>query len=705
MERPHPPVAKKVPVERVILDEAVLDEYRWLEDRSDPDTKKYIDAENAYAHAVLERIRPTRQSLLQEMLRRAQGSQDAIPEKRGLYTYYTRTRDGLPHPVHVRMKDGGTAEEIVFDMNDLRSKSPSAKVNAISISPDGRLAAVLIDTDGSERNQLRVRDIAKGEYVGQPIPNVTGVEWANDNSTMFYTGIDKTFPPTKVYRHKLGDNPSHDVLVYEGHDPQFFYLNLTKSSNGRYILITAQGSTSSEIRYIDADRPVQEPKLLKPRMDNVLYFALPHDDVFYIVSNEGDGRFRVMEAPTHAEGERHFSEVEIGIEIASLDLWNPMVYLKVFKEHMVICDRKNGFQRVLVVNLRSKSTHQVFLPEESCSIHPMEHTEFDSRTVHLRYTSPITPWCLYEYDMDSMNLRHVWQQDVLGYDPTRYVTERVHAVASDSTRIPITLIYRKGLARSGRNPLLLHGYGAFASVAGVTSEFDPDLVSLLDTGFVFAEAHIRGNAVMGWDWYEHGRLGNKMNTFTDFITCAEYLITQGYTSNEKLAINGASAGGLLMGAVVNMRPNLAKVVIAEVPLVDLLNIMTDDKLAIGSSFVEEFGDPYDKPTYDLMRAYSPYENVSPGQYPDMLVTASWNDVWVPYWGPAKWVAKLRAKKNDDHPLLLLTSSEEGHSGPADRLGLAKWHSLMYAFLIDRLGAGEVTAMYASDGRPIPLRKF
>jgi oligopeptidase B len=372
---------------------------------------------------------------------------------------------------------------------------------------------------------------------------------------------------------------------------------------------------------------------------------------------------------------------------------------------MIICDRKNGQQRVLVMNLSSGSTHPVFLPEESCSVHPVEHCEFDSSIVRLRYTSPVTPWCLYEYDMESRNLRREWQQDVIGYDPTRYVVERVHAIASDSTRIPITLIYRKGLARTGRNPLLLHGYGAFASVAGVTSEFNPDLVSLLDEGFVFAEAHIRGNGVMGWDWYEQGRLTNKMNTFTDFIECAEYLISQGYTSKDNLAIAGSSAGGLLMGVVVNMRPDLAKVVVADVPLVDLLNVMTDDKLAIGSSFVEEFGDPYDKPAYDLMRAYSPYENVSPGRYPDMLVTASWNDVWVPYWGPAKWVAKLRAKKTDDNLLLLLTSKDQGHSGPTDRLGLAKWHSLMYAFLIDRLGAGESPTMHASDGRSMEPRKF
>ncbi len=683
MERPRPPVAKKVPMERVILDEGVLDEYRWLEDRSDPDTKKYIDSENAYAHAVLERMRPTRQRLLQEMLRRAYGSPEAIPETIGAYTYLTRAREGLPYPVHVRLKDGSAREEIVFDMNDLRSRSPSAKVSGIVISPDSRFAAVMVDTDGSERNQLRVRDIAKGEFIGQPISNVTGVEWANDSTTIFYTAIDKTFPPTRVFRHKLGDNPSHDVLVYEEHDPQFFYLHLTRSANGRHIMITAQGSTSSEVHLIDADRPSQDPQVLRPRRSGVLYFALPHGEVIYVLSNES-GRFRVMETPARAEGERLFSEVDIGLEIATLDLWNPMDYLKIFEEYMVICDRKNGLQRVLVVNLKSKGTHQVFLPEESCSVHPVGHSEFGSNTVQLKYTSPITPWCLYDYEMDSRNLRRVWQQDVIGYDSTRYVTERVHAIASDSTRIPITLIYRKGLARSGRNPLLLHGYGAFASVAGVTSEFDPDLVSLLDRGFVFAEAHVRGNGVMGWDWYEQGRLGNKMNTFTDFITCAEYLISQGYTSSDKLAIQGGSAGGLLLGAVVNMRPDLAKAAIAEVPLVDLLNVMTDDKLAIGSSFVEEFGDPYEKQTYDLMRSYSPYENVSAGPYPDLLVTASWNDVWVPYWGPAKWVAKLRAKKADDNLLLLLTSTEEGHSGPTDRLGLAKWHSLMYAFLIERL---------------------
>jgi len=239
------------------------------------------------------------------------------------------------------------------------------------------------------------------------------------------------------------------------------------------------------------------------------------------------------------------------------------------------------------------------------------------------------------------------------------------------------------------NPLLLHGYGAFASVANVTTEFNPDLVSLLDKGFVFAEAHVRGNGVMGWDWYEQGRLLNKMNTFTDFISCAEYLISEGYTSNEKLAINGSSAGGLLVGAVMNMRPDLAKVAVAEVPLVDLLNVMTDEKLAIGATFVEEFGDPYDKPTYDLMRSYSPYENVVSARYPDLLATASWNDVWVPYWGPAKWVAKLRANKTDENLLLLLTSDEQGHSGPTDRLGLAEWYSLLYAFLIERLGLGRV----------------
>ena len=688
MERPRPPVAKKVPVERVILDEAVLDEYRWLEDRADADTQKYIDAENAYAHAVLERMRSTRQTLLQEMLRRAKSSQDAAPERKGAYTYYTRAREGLPHPVHVRTMDGRTDEEVVFNTNDLLRGSPTAKVNAVNISPDNKFAAILIDTDGSERNSLKVRDIAKGEFVGQPIPNVAGVEWANDSSTMFYTAIDKTFPPTRVYRHKLGDNPSHDILIYEEHDPQYFYLNLNRSANAKYILITSQGSTSSEVHYIDANRPTKDLRILKPRQANVLYFALPHDEIFYIVSNEGDGRFKVMETPASVDGAHQFSEVLMGVDIASLDLWNPMVYLKIFKRHMVICDRKNGQQRVLVMNLSSGSTHPVFLPEESCSVHPVEHCEFDSSIVQLRYTSPVTPWCLYEYDMESRNLRREWQQDVIGYDATRYVVERVHAIASDSTRIPMTLIYRKGLARTGRNPLLLHGYGAFASVAGVTSEFDPDLVSLLDNGFVFAEAHIRGNGVMGWDWHEQGKLANKMNTFTDFIKCAEYLISQGYTSKDHMAITGASAGGLLMGVVVNMRPDLAKVVIAEVPLVDLLNVMTDDKLAIGSSFVEEFGDPYDKPTYDLMRAYSPYENVAPGRYPDMLVTASWNDVWVPYWGPAKWVAKLRAKKTDDNLLLLLTSGDQGHTGPTDRLGLAKWHSLMYAFLLERLGLLE-----------------
>lgn len=686
---PRPPIARKVPKRIVKHGDERVDDYHWFRDRSNPGVIEYIEAENRYTNEFMKRTEGFQKRLFAELAGRIAETDSTVPEKIGDFLYYLRTEKGKQYPKVCRRRVGPDApEEVILDVNEAAQGNDFFNVDTHKVSPDHRLLAYLADTTGSERHTLFVKDLGSGRLLEDRVTNVSAVEWANDSKTILYSTMDEEYRPYKVFKHLIGTEPEKDVQLYHEEDPAFYYMTLSKTKTKAFIILHVESATTSEVHCLDANRPGGQFRVFRPRKHGVTYFVLHHAGRFFIVTNENAPNFKIMEAPQEDPSEANWRTVVPHRTSTAIDVSDPHPWVEAFRDHLVVYERANAIGRIRVIRLEDGGSSYVPLPENVCHVSPVETSDFDSPTLRFSYSSMVTPPRIYDYDMRTGALILRKQEDIPGFDASQYVSERISARAKDGTMIPVSLIHRKGLVKDGRSPCYLYGYGAYADFEGPAAKFNANLLSLLDRGFVCANAHIRGGGDLGRQWHKDGSMLTKINSFTDFIACAEHLVAEGYTSKDRLVARGKSAGGLLMGAVTNMRPDLFKVVIAEVPYVDAINTMLDPTIPMTVGEFEEWGNPEHKEFYDYLKLYSPYDNVERKAYPNMLVTAGLNDSRVQYWEPTKWVAKLRAMKTDDNIILLRTNIVEGHMGASGRYDHLRWHAFMFAYVLEMLGIGK-----------------
>lgn len=677
-----PPVAKVQPKVSTIHGNTLTDNYFWLREKSNPEVLAYLEAENAYAQAIMQHTEPLQDRLYREMLGRIQETDCKVPEKIDDYYYYTRTEAGQAYKIHCRKTGSLNApEEILLDENHLAAGCDFFQLGVYKVSPNHQLLAYSVDTAGNETFTLYVKDLMTGQLRSDAIPNTYySAEWANDNRTLFYNVLDSAKRPYRLYRHTLGTDSADDVLVYEEPD-EIFFLLLSKTRSKAYLVLKLLHKAVTEMHVLDASQPENDFQIVQPRQVGLEYYIDHHDNRFFIVTNDQAENNRVMTAPVTALSKENWQEFiphRSNVKIEGI---------AAFQNHLVMCERQDGLPTFQVIHLPTGQSHTVDFPEVVYTCWPHTNPEFNIHTFRFSYSSLVTPESVFDYNMNDGTCELKKREDVLGgYNPALYQTELSYATAPDGVKVPVSLVYKKGLVKNGQNPTLLYGYGSYEAL--VLPKFLSYRLSLLDRGFVFAIAHIRGGGKLGRRWYRQGKVLQKINTFTDFIACAEHMIANKYTSSKKLAIMGRSAGGLLMGAVTNMRPDLFKVVVAQVPFVDVINTMLDTSIPLTTTEYEEWGNPNSKEEYDYIKTYSPYDNVASKDYPNMLVTAGLHDSRVAYWEPAKWVAKLRALKTDKNILLLKTDLSAGHSGPSDRYEYLKEMAFIYAFILDRLGADD-----------------
>ena len=676
-----PPVAERIRHAVTSNGVELVDDYFWLRERDNPKVRAYLAAENRYTAAVMAHTRGLQDKLFQEMKGRIKEADVSAPVHVDNYWYYSRTEEGKQYWVFCRKKGSlDAAEEVLLDVNRLAEGKDFFAIGTLAVSPDHAYLAYSFDESGNEQYTLRVKNLSTGNLLDDHIDKIgEPVEWGNDNRTLFYVVRDPTERPYRVLRHQLG-NTDADAVVYDEPDERF-YVSLDKSKSKKYIFVELASQITSEVRYLDADAPTSELRLFRPREQGVEYDIEHHTDWFYVVTNEGAKNFKLMKTRVDDVAPAHWKEVIAHKPEVKLD------GIDVFRKYLVVYERKNGLTAIEVWNLASGEHHDIAMDEPVYTVSGDDNDdnpEFEASTLRFSYTSLITPPTTYDYDMNTRQRQLMKREEVRGgHDVTQYQSERIFATASDGTRVPVSLVYKKGARQPGGNPCLLLGYGAYG--VSYDPEFSLARLSLLDRGFVVAIAHIRGGGEMGRYWYEDGKLLAKKNTFGDFIAAMESLIAQGYTTQDKLAIMGGSAGGLLMGAVVNMRPDLMKAVVAEVPFVDVMNTMLDTSLPLTVIEFEEWGNPSKQPYFDYMRSYSPYDNVTARTYPNMLITAGLNDTRVSYWEPAKWTARLRATKTDNNRLILDINMGAGHSGASGRFDSLHETALQYAFILDVLG--------------------
>ena len=686
-QSPVEPAAPRRPHLVEVHGDAWPDPWCWLREQDDPATMEYLRAENAYTDAFMAPLSAEgglQDAIYDEIRGRIKEDDNTVPEKEGDYYYYVRYEEGGQYPIYCRKKGSENGpEEILLDVNALAEGHDYTRVGTFENSPDHRLIAYGADFDGSEQYTIHVVNLDTGETLPDTIPNTYySLEWANDNRTLFYSVLDEHHRPVSIYRHTLGDDPAEDTLVYHEEDPRFF-VGVGKSSSGRFIYLVAGGNNMSEWRFLDAADPYSEPTLIEPRAADFEYDVVDHGDRFFIRHNGHGARdFMLATAPVSAPGWDNWTEFlphEPGRPIRGIDA---------YREHLVVACRQDGLPQVMVLRLSDGEVHYVAgVDEDDFAMSPRGGREFDTTALRFSYTSMKTPAAVYDYDMATRERVLRKQQEIpSGYDGDEYETRRIWATARDGTAVPVSLLIQKGTPIDGSAPLYLYGYGSYG--LNMEASFSVSALSLVNRGFIFAIAHIRGGMEMGWDWYENGKLLNKRNTFNDFIDCAEHLIAEGYTSAGRIAAAGGSAGGMLMGAVVNERPDLFGCVVAHVPFVDVLNTMLDDTLPLTTMEYNEWGNPNDAEYYRYIRSYSPYDNVRAQDYPSMLVTGGISDPRVTYWEPAKWVAKLRATRTDANPLLLRIHMDSGHAGASGRFERIKEVAEEYAFVLNTFGMAD-----------------
>ena len=676
----EPPKAEKIPKELTIHGHTRVDNYYWLNQRDNPKVIEYLEAENAYKDAVLKHTEELQEKLFDEIVGRIKQTDISVPYKESGYFYYTRFEEGGEYPIYCRKKETMEAdEEILLNVNEMAKGYDFYSVAGHTVSPDNKLIAFGVDTVSRRKYTLYFKDLTSGELLPDQIPVTAGrAVWTNDNKTVFYALKDETtLRPYKILKHVLGTDVSQDKLVYEEKDETFnTYVGKTRSK--KFIIIASSHTLSDEYRFLDADNPDGQFKIIQPRERGLEYRIDHYQDKFFIRTNYKAENYRLMETSIHKTIKENWKEVIPHRKDVLLQGF------EVFKDFLVISERIKGLPSLRIIRWQDMSEHYLDFGEETYSAYISYNPEFDTELLRYSYSSLTTPGSVFDYNMNTREKKLLKQQEVLGdFDSANYHAERHYATARDGAQVPISLVYRKGLEKNGNNPCLLYGYGSYGST--MNAGFNSARLSLLDRGFVYALVHIRGGMEMGRYWYEEGKLLNKKNTFTDFIDCAEYLISEKFTNPDKLFAMGGSAGGLLMGAVTNMRPDLFKGIIAGVPYVDVITTMLDESIPLTTSEFDEWGDPKNEEYYWYMLSYSPYDNVETKDYPAMLVTTGLHDSQVQYFEPAKWVAKLRALKTDDNILLLHTNMEAGHGGVSGRFRRFKETAMEYAFMLDLAG--------------------
>jgi oligopeptidase B len=690
-----PPAAKRVPHKLEQHGDVRVDDFFWIKDKTNKDVLKYLEAENAYTAAVLKPTEPFQTQLYKEFLSRIKQTDEDVPVRDRGYWYYSRTVEGKQYPIYCRKKPApvpkapgaapemGTTdapEEVLLDGNELAKGEKFFRVGARRVSDDGNLLAYTTDTTGFNEFVLFVKDLRTGKLVENKLVKAPQFEWAADGKTLFYLTEDDAKRAHKVWRHVLGGPREKDELLFEEKD-ELFWLNLSKSRDGKFVFHSSESYGSTEQRFLPADKPTGEWKTILKRERDHEYDADHRDSTFYIRTNRKATNFKVVTCPVEKTDPANWTD---------LDPYDPKVYVEgvsVFKNHAVLSVRTGGLTQLIVRDLKTGAAHTVEFKEKVFDVSLSHNPEFDTDSVRFTHSSLATADAEYRYDMTTKARTLLKRKEVPGgYKPDDYVEERVSATAADGTKVPVSLIYKKGLKKDGTAPCLLYGYGSYG--LNMPMNFSPVRVSLLDRGVVYAIAHIRGGSDLGRTWYDDGKMLTKMNTFTDFVTCADFLVKEKYCSREKLAIEGASAGGLLISVVLNLRPDLCRAAVLKVPFVDAITTMLDESIPLTVQEFQQWGNPKVRAEYEYLRKYCPYTNIKKADYPAMLVMTSLNDSQVLFHEPTKYVAKLRGLKTDKNPLLLRCNMDAGHGGASGRYDHLKEDAIVLAFLLDQMGIAK-----------------
>jgi oligopeptidase B len=676
----EPPIAAKKPKELTIHGHTRVDEYFWLNDRENQEVIDYLNAENAYTKAMMADTDSLQAKLYKEMRGRIKEDDTSVPYQDNGYWYYTRYEEGKEYPIHCRKKGSlDAAEEVMLNVNELAEGFDYFSVSGLSVSDDNKWLSYGVDTVSRRLYTIYFKNLETGEVRPESIADCSpGVAWAADNRTVFYTKKDvQTLRTNQIFRHRLGEDVSKAKLIFTEED-ETFNAGVYRSRSKAKIFIGSYQTVSTEYRMLDASTPDGEFVLIEPRQRDHEYNVVHFGDKLYIVTNWEAKNFRLMETPVSKPSRSNWKEVIAHREQTLLE------GVEMFRDHMVLEERTGGLTQLRIRQMSTGKEHYVDFGEAAYTAYISTNMEFNTDILRYGYSSMTTPWSTFDYSMTTKERTLLKEQPVLGdFNKENYVTERIMAPATDGTLVPVSIVYRKGVKKDGTAPLLLYAYGSYG--ASMDAYFSSNNLSLLDRGFVYAIAHIRGGEEMGRQWYEDGKLLKKKNTFTDFIDCGEHLIKEGYTSKGKLFAMGGSAGGLLMGAVVNMRPDLWQGVVAAVPFVDVVTTMLDESIPLTTGEYDEWGNPNEKEYYDYILSYSPYDNVEAKDYPNMLVTTGLHDSQVQYWEPAKWVARLRDRKTDKNMLLLHTNMEAGHGGASGRFEALKETALEFAFIFKLAG--------------------
>jgi oligopeptidase B len=676
---PTPPVAEKMHTEKPINGGVLVDDYGWLRQRSDPQVRQYLEAENAYAVQATAGEKPFAEKLYNETLSHIKQSDTSVPYKKHGYWYYSRTEEAKQYPVLCRKKETLSAlEEVMLDVNELAKGEKFMSLGATDVSDDSNLLAYTSDNVGFRQYKLHIKDLRTGMLLPDTADRVDSLTWAADNKTLFYSTEDaQTKRSDLLHRHVLATDSTGDPVVFDEKDERY-NVSIDRTRDGKYLVLASSSHVTSEARFLAADSPTGDWRLMEPRHEGVEYYADEGADVFYIRVNDTSPSYRLVTAPVASPGKAHWTELIAARKEV------PLEDVDVFSSFFVVTEREKGLPVLRVEAIKSKESHAIEVPEPAYSINAAVNAEFDTNTYRYSYESPITPRSTFEYDVAKQTSTLLKQQDVPGgYDKSRYAVERLFLPARDGVGVPVTVVYRKDKFQRGQNPLYVYGYGSYGY--SLADTFSVNLLPLLDRGVVTTVAHIRGGGEMGEAWHDDGKMMTKRNTFTDFIDSTEGLLAQGYGKRGEVGIEGASAGGLLMGAVTNMRPDLFKVVLCEVPFVDVMNTMLDATLPLTVPEYEEWGNPNQKAAFDYMLTYSPYDNVKAKAYPAILVQTSFDDSQVMYWEPSKYVAKLRAVKTDQNPLVFFINMHGGHGGSSGRYDRIREADRRYAFMLTQLG--------------------
>ncbi len=679
----QPPVAPRIAHVDTLHGQVRTDDYFWLREKTNPEVIAYLEAENAWTRAGMQHTEALQERLYREMLGRIKETDFSVPYREGGWWYYTRTEEGKAYPIFARRAGTpDTAEEIYFDQNRAAEGKKFHALGGMDVSPDGRTLLYLEDTTAFREYTLYVKDLATGQILDQ-IPQVwNGTAWADDNRTFFYMTADSAKRGNAVWRHVIGTPRDADVRVFEENDV-LNNVSVFRSRSGKYVFIASDGYTSSEWRVIPSADPATLPRLIAPRRAGVEYSVDHAEGFFLIYTNDRATNFRIVRAPEDNPGPERWTDWlahRDSVFVESVDA---------FKRFVVVSERAGGIRRLRVTELRTGKSHYITFPEPAYGVFPAANPEFDSDLFRFTYSSLVTPASVYDYDLATRRRTLRKRQEIpSGFEAAKYEVRRFFAPARDGERVPVSLLMKRGTLLDGENPALLYAYGSYGATTEPT--FNSNVLSLVDRGFVYAVAHIRGGQEMGRRWYDNGKMLHKLNTFYDFIDVAEELVRRKYTGPRHLVANGGSAGGLLMGAVVNMRPDLFRAVVADVPFVDVINTMLDASLPLTAQEWEQWGNPRIRDQYEYLMRYSPYDNVRPQDYPWMLVTTSLNDSQVMYWEPAKWVAKLRATRTDRNPFYLKTNMAGGHGGSSGRYDRLHEAAFRYAFMLAAVGSAEAT---------------